>query len=88
MSEEATIMILTKLSDTERAHVNRKGKIRFKIIILTVVVIVRLRWLVKRWKNGKRAILGGMGTSIQSTYLPVKLLSNHSPPVRERPSTK
>jgi len=89
--EENTLCILAQLTQYQRSYTRlpRKGlkKVRFRIAVFAIVSIHRMKWLIHRWRTGKRvganAIMGGADQLIDLPSVR-KTTSNHSPPVRER----
>ncbi|XP_077272037.1 uncharacterized protein LOC143902746 isoform X1 [Temnothorax americanus] len=87
--EENTLCMLAQLTRDQRSYARRpqNRKVRFRIIVFTIVSVHRMKKLTKRWRMGKivgaNAIMGS--TDPLSDLPPVRnLASNHSPPVRER----
>jgi len=87
--ENNTLCVLAQLTQNERSHtrLSRNKKVRLRIVTLVIISIHRMKWLIRRWRTGKRvganAILGGIDQLFDLS--PVKIAaSNHSPPVRER----
>lgn len=87
--EENTLCVLAQLTQDQRSYTRkpRNKKVRFRIAVFAIVSIHRMKWLIQRWRTGKRvganAIMGGTDQLIDLP--PVrKTASNHSPPVRER----
>ncbi|XP_011164731.1 golgin subfamily A member 4 isoform X3 [Solenopsis invicta] len=87
--EENTLCVLAQLTQDQRSYTRlpHNRKVRFKIAVFVIVSIHRMKWLIQRWRVGKRvgaeAIMGGTDQLID---LPParRTASNHSPPVRER----
>ncbi|XP_025158189.1 pericentrin isoform X3 [Harpegnathos saltator] len=85
---ENTLYVLAQLTRDQRSYTRLPhGKVRLKIIVLVVISTLRMKWLIQRWRTGKRVganVL--MGYIDQLIDLPptMKSTSNHSPPVRER----
>lgn len=81
--------MLAQLTQDQRSYMRlpHNRKVRFRIAVFAIVSIHRMKWLIQRWRTGKRvganAIIGGADQLID---LPPcrKVASNHSPPVRER----
>lgn len=87
--EENTLCVLAQLTKDQRSYtrLSRSKKVRFRITVLVIISVHRMKWLIQRWRTGKRvganAIMGNLGQLIDLP--PVrKTASNHSPPVRER----
>lgn len=81
--------MLAQLTRDQRSYMRlpHNKKVRFRIAVFAIVSIHRMKWLIQRWRTGKRvganAIMGGTDQLIDLP--PVrKKASNHSPPVRER----
>lgn len=87
--EENTLCVLAQLTQTQRSFMRlpHNKKVRFRIIVFAIVSIHRMKWLIQRWRTGKRvganAIMGGADQLINLPPVQ-KMASNHSPPVRER----
>jgi len=87
--EENTLCVLAQLTQDQRSYtrLSHSRKVRFRIVVFAIVSIHRMKWLIQRWRTGKRvganAIMGGTDQLID---LPAvrRMTSNHSPPVRER----
>ncbi|XP_012524431.1 A-kinase anchor protein 9 isoform X3 [Monomorium pharaonis] len=89
--EENTLCVLAQLTQDQRSYTRlpHSRKVRFKIVVIVIVSIHRMKWLIQRWRVGKRVgadvIMGGIDQLIDLP--PVRrITSNHSPPVRERAS--
>ncbi|XP_067211849.1 golgin subfamily A member 4-like isoform X3 [Linepithema humile] len=87
--EENTLCVLAQLTQDQRSYtrMSHKKKVRFRIAVLAIISMHRMKWLIQRWRTGKRvganAIMGNVGQLIDLP--PVrKTALNHSPPVRER----
>ncbi|XP_071554140.1 uncharacterized protein [Temnothorax nylanderi] len=87
--EENTLYLLAQLTRDQRSYARRpqNRKVRFRIIVFTIVSVHRMKKMTKRWRMGKivgaNAIMSG--TDPLGDLPPVRTLaSNHSPPVRER----
>ncbi|XP_011059729.1 PREDICTED: A-kinase anchor protein 9-like isoform X7 [Acromyrmex echinatior] len=87
--EENTLCVLAQLTQDQRsyARLSRNRKVRFRIAVFAIISIHRMKWLIQRWRTGKRVGANAiMGSVDQLIDLPPvrKTPSNHSPPVRER----
>ncbi|XP_029659532.1 centrosomal protein of 290 kDa-like isoform X2 [Formica exsecta] len=92
--EENTLCVLAQLTQNQRAYTrsSRKKTVRFRIAVLTIVSIYRMKWLTQRWRIGKRVganvIIGSIDQLIIDVPPTIKIASNYSPPVRERTTKK
>ncbi|XP_046753841.1 centromere-associated protein E-like isoform X2 [Diprion similis] len=93
LSEENTLAVLAQLTLVQREHTtnrhNRKSpRVRFRCAALAIISIRRMKWLIGRWRTGRRiganAVLGNPDQSF--IMLRKTSSNNHSPPVRDRPS--
>ncbi|KAG7207902.1 hypothetical protein KM043_009495 [Ampulex compressa] len=90
LSEENTISVLAQLTREQRTYTtvnnNRKSpKVRFRSAILVLIVISRMKWLVMRWRNGRRVGANALIYDSDHIFTPVRRPTlNHSPPIRER----
>ncbi|XP_046436296.1 nuclear mitotic apparatus protein 1-like isoform X3 [Neodiprion fabricii] len=93
LSEENTLSVLAQLTLVQREHTtNRNNKksprVRFRCAALAIISIRRMKWLIGRWRTGRRiganAVLGNPDQSF--IMLRKTSSNNHSPPVRDRPS--
>ncbi|XP_018308232.1 A-kinase anchor protein 9 isoform X3 [Mycetomoellerius zeteki] len=87
--EENTLCVLAQLTQDQRsyARLSHNRKVRFRIAVFAIISIHRMKWLIQRWRTGKRVGANAiMGSVDQLIDLPPvrKTPSNHSPPVRER----
>ncbi|KYN07669.1 Pericentrin [Cyphomyrmex costatus] len=87
--EENTLCVLAQLTQDQRsyARLSRNRKVRFRIAVFAIISIHRMKWLIQRWRTGKRVGANAiMGSVDQLIDLPSvrKTPSNHSPPVKER----
>ncbi|XP_011334702.2 GRIP and coiled-coil domain-containing protein 2 isoform X2 [Ooceraea biroi] len=87
--ENNTLYMLAQLTQSERTHtrLSRDKKVRLRIVTLVIISIHRMKWLIRRWRTGKRVganvIMGGIDQLFELS--PIKTAaSNHSPPVRDR----
>lgn len=90
--EENTLYVLAQLTRDQRSFTRLPhGKVRLKIVVLVVISTLRMKWLIQRWRTGKRVGANAlMGCIDQLIDLPsaMKPAANHSPPVRERATAK
>ncbi|XP_025266921.1 pericentrin isoform X3 [Camponotus floridanus] len=92
--EENTLSVLAQLTQSQRIYtrLSHKKKVRFRIAVLTIVSIYRMKWLTQRWRIGKRvganAIIGSVDQLVIDAPPTIKIASNYSPPVRERTTNK
>ncbi|XP_011314815.1 A-kinase anchor protein 9 isoform X3 [Fopius arisanus] len=86
VSEENTLSVLAKLTNTERCYsvFESRGKVRFKSAVMTVVSVLRMKWLVSRWRQGIRRHAGGFVVEADRSFLGIQRGVEHSPPVREK----
>ncbi|XP_020284219.1 A-kinase anchor protein 9-like isoform X3 [Pseudomyrmex gracilis] len=87
--EENTLWVLAQLTRDQRSYTrqSRSKKVRFRIVVFTIISIRRMKWLIQRWRTGKRAGANAIMGSIEQLIdlSPIRnTASNHSPPVRER----
>ncbi|XP_043477475.1 A-kinase anchor protein 9-like isoform X3 [Leptopilina heterotoma] len=88
-SEENTLAFLAQLTQTERTCVrkgsNRKNyKSYFKSVVLVVITIHRIKWLITRWRSGRRIGAKAILSNTDQSFVPLRTSSsNHSPPVRD-----
>ncbi|XP_043495852.1 A-kinase anchor protein 9-like isoform X7 [Polistes fuscatus] len=90
LSEKNTVAILAQLTKEERSYTKRdhckRGILRFRSVALVIISIHRMKWMIIRWRTGRRiganVLLGNHNQSfIPSIRLPTL---NHSPPIREK----
>ncbi|XP_043671342.1 A-kinase anchor protein 9-like isoform X2 [Vespula pensylvanica] len=91
ISEENTFAILAQLTRKERLYIKRdhqrkRAIFRFKSAVLVIISIHRMKWLIVRWRTGRR--IGAnmlLGNQNQSFVPPIRFPTlNHSPPIREK----
>ncbi|XP_043259334.1 A-kinase anchor protein 9-like isoform X1 [Colletes gigas] len=93
LSEENTLTILSQLTKEQRSYTiiarNKKSpKVRFKSAALVFVSIHRMKWLILRSSIGKRIGVKTLLWNVDQAFIPVqKVTTNHSPPVREKPTS-
>lgn len=94
LSEENTLFVLAQLTKVQRSYAvigrNKKSpKVRFRSAILVVISICRMKWLIVRWNTGKRIGVKTLLWNIDQSFLPIqKTAMNHSPPVRDKNTSK
>ncbi|KAL2713201.1 golgin subfamily A member 4-like isoform X1 [Vespula squamosa] len=91
ISEENTFAILAQLTRKERLHIKKdhqrkRAIFRFKSAVLVIISIHRMKWLIVRWRTGRRIganmLIGNQNQSfVPSIRFPTL---NHSPPIREK----
>ncbi|XP_072759638.1 uncharacterized protein [Anoplolepis gracilipes] len=93
--EENTLCVLAQLTQNQRAYTRlsrNKNAIRFRVAVLTIISIYRMKWLIQRWRIGKRVganvLTGTTDQLIIDVPLTKNIASNYSPPVRERTTNK
>ncbi|CAL1686349.1 unnamed protein product [Lasius platythorax] len=91
--EENTLCVLAQLTQYQRTYTRLSHKkVRFRIAVLTVISIYRMKWLTQRWRIGKRVganvIIGSIDQLMSDLPPTIKTASNYSPPVRERTTNK
>ncbi|XP_043270421.1 A-kinase anchor protein 9 isoform X2 [Venturia canescens] len=90
LSEDRTLSVLAQLTHEQRLHTttssNRKSaKIRFKCAALVIISIHRMKWMIHRWRTGRRVGATAVLGNHEQSFVPVRrTASNHSPPVRDR----
>ncbi|XP_051157468.1 pericentrin-like isoform X3 [Leptopilina boulardi] len=88
-SEENTLAFLAQLTQTERTCVrkgsNRKNfKSYFRSVVLVVITVHRIKWLITRWRSGRRIGAKAILSNGDQSFVPLPTsASNHSPPVRD-----
>ncbi|XP_047352816.1 A-kinase anchor protein 9-like isoform X2 [Vespa velutina] len=91
ISEENTFAMLAQLTQKERLHAKKDHQrkrpiVRFKSAVLVIISIHRMKWLIIRWRTGRR--IGAnmiIGNQNQSFVPPIRFTTlNHSPPIREK----
>lgn len=87
-------MLLRLVSDSTSSNSssNRsKNKLkprRFKCAALVIVSIRRMKWMIQKLRHKKEAQIKALLSDSEPTFIPIRRGAlNHSPPVRERPST-
>lgn len=94
VSEENTLCVLAQLTKDQRSYIvigrNKKSpRVRFRSAVLVLVSIHRMKWLILRWNTGKRIGVKTLVWNTEQSYLPIqKTTMNHSPPVREKATSK
>lgn len=94
LSEENTLSVLAQLTKVQRSYAvigrNKKSpKVRFRSAVLVVISICRMKWLIVRWNTGKRIGVKTLLWNIDQSFLPIqKTTINHSPPVRDKNTSK
>ncbi|XP_014603127.1 PREDICTED: golgin subfamily A member 4-like isoform X3 [Polistes canadensis] len=90
LSEKNTVAILAQLTKEEKSYTKRnhckRGILRFKSVALVIISIHRMKWMIIRWRTGRRiganVLLGNHNQAfVPSIRLPTL---NHSPPIREK----
>ncbi|XP_015171132.1 PREDICTED: golgin subfamily A member 4-like isoform X2 [Polistes dominula] len=90
ISEKNTVAILAQLTKEERSYTKRdqckRGILRFRSVALVIISIHRMKWMIIRWRTGRRiganVLLGNQNQPfVPSIRLPTL---NHSPPIREK----
>ncbi|KAL0122153.1 hypothetical protein PUN28_007126 [Cardiocondyla obscurior] len=86
--EENTLYVLAQLTPNQRLYTRlpQNKKVRFRIAVIAIISIHRMKWLIQRWRIGKRVGAETVMADISDVInLPVrKTLANYSPPVKER----
>ncbi|XP_012253145.2 A-kinase anchor protein 9 isoform X3 [Athalia rosae] len=91
LCEASTLSVLAQLTIVQREHTttsnNRKSpKVRFRCAVLAVVSIHRMKWLIVRWRTGRRVGANAVLGIPDQSFIPLrKTTYNHSPPVKDRP---
>lgn len=86
--------MLAQLTQDQRSYTRylpHNKKVRFRIAVLAIVSILRMKWLIQRWRTSKRVGANALMSNIdQLIDLPPvrESATNHSPPVRDRATTK
>lgn len=94
LSEENTLTILAQLTKEQRSYTNmgrnrKSPKIRFKSAVLLIISIHRMKWLILRWTTGRRIGVKALLWNVDQSFMPLqKVTMSHSPPVRDRLTTK
>ncbi|XP_029163960.1 A-kinase anchor protein 9-like isoform X2 [Nylanderia fulva] len=92
--EENTLCVLAQLTQEQRIYtrLTRSKKVRFRIAVLTIISIHRMKWLTKRWRIGKRVganvIIGSIEQLVSDSPSTIKIAPSYSPPVREKTTNK
>ncbi|XP_031829895.1 uncharacterized protein LOC116425825 isoform X3 [Nomia melanderi] len=93
ISVENTLAFLAHLTSEQRSYVTAgrhkkmSPRVRFRSAALVLISIHRMKWLIVRWSIGRRIGVTTLLRNADQAYTPVqKIVMNHSPPVRERPS--
>ncbi|XP_024943907.1 A-kinase anchor protein 9 isoform X5 [Cephus cinctus] len=90
ISEANTLSVLAQLTQSQKFCIktsdNRKSpKVRFRSAILVVISIHRMKWMILRWRTGRRVGANAVLGNPDQSFVPLRTASfNHSPPVRER----
>ncbi|XP_058802826.1 uncharacterized protein LOC131670866 [Phymastichus coffea] len=94
--QENTVSFLAALTQAQRVYVRpgphrKNAKVRFRAAILVVIGLQRMKWLILRWRTGRRVganvVLGSMDRPViyqPPTQRAPLIGSGHSPPVKER----
>ncbi|XP_014473124.1 PREDICTED: A-kinase anchor protein 9-like isoform X2 [Dinoponera quadriceps] len=86
--KENTLYAIAQMTQNQRSYTRlQHGKVRLKIVVLVVIGTLRMKWLIERWRMGKRVganVLMDCIDQLIEKPLTRKPTSNHSPPVRER----
>ena len=94
VSEENILCVLAQLTKDQRSYIaigrNKKSpRVRFRSAVLVLVSIHRMKWLILRWNTGKRIGVKTLVWNTEQSFLPIqKTTMNHSPPVREKATSK
>ncbi|XP_028981980.1 pericentrin isoform X2 [Diachasma alloeum] len=86
MSEENTLSVLAKLTNSERNFADfgsPRGR-KFRSVALAVVSVVRMKWLVARWRQGVRRNAARVVGEGEKSFMGIQRGLEHSPPVREK----
>lgn len=90
---ENTVYVLSQMTQKQRSYTRlpHGGKVRLKIVVLVVISTLRMKWLIQRWRMGKRVganiLMGSINQLID--FAPIREPTpNYSPPVRERTTAK
>ncbi|XP_063990407.1 golgin subfamily A member 4-like isoform X2 [Diachasmimorpha longicaudata] len=86
VSEENTLSVLAKLTNSEKSFVDYGSARRrkFRSVALVVVSIIRMKWLVGRWRQGVRRNAARVVGDADKSFLGIQRGLGHSPPVREK----
>ncbi|XP_033220646.1 golgin subfamily A member 4-like isoform X3 [Belonocnema kinseyi] len=92
-SEENTLAFLAQLTQTQRTctrkNSSRKNaKAHFRSVALVIISVHRMKWMIMRWRTGKRVGAHAILDDPEQSYVPLRPINtNHSPPVRDSPLT-
>lgn len=90
LSEDRTLSVLAQLTHEQRMHTTTDSKrksprIRFKCAALVIISIHRMKWMINRWRTGRRVGATAVLGHHEQSFVPMRrAASNHSPPVRDR----
>ncbi|KAK0179009.1 hypothetical protein PV327_007836 [Microctonus hyperodae] len=86
--------IIAQLTNNERSYINEQSfgvnrknpKARFRTVALTIISVLRMKWMVQRWRGGLRGTAANFVMDNAGQFYPAlnRNAVNHSPPVRER----
>uniref|UniRef100_A0ABD2XID6 Pericentrin/AKAP-450 centrosomal targeting domain-containing protein n=1 Tax=Trichogramma kaykai TaxID=54128 RepID=A0ABD2XID6_9HYME len=97
--EANTLAFLSQLTQQQKQYVHRghrKGRTRFRCAVFMVISIFRIKWLILRWRTGRRVganvMLGNVAYRQQEIQPPEvssrRNQADYSPPVREKSVAK
>ncbi|XP_032454885.1 centromere-associated protein E isoform X3 [Nasonia vitripennis] len=97
--EENTFAFLAQLTQTQRTYARRgmhrhHARVRFRSAVLVVISLQRMKWLILRWRTGRRVGANVVLGNIERPAItqPIRhrsagAMTGHSPPVKERATT-
>lgn len=94
LSAENTLSVLAQLTKEERPYAvisrNRKSpKVRFRSAVFVLISMHRMKWLILRSNIGKRIGVKALLWNTDQSFKPFqKTTVNHSPPVRDKSTSK